>query len=248
MKIIIYASHIESFKKLNLVKYNIENVLNNVDKIYVIYSTKGCDDDFEIKNNLKNFCVNKNIEIHNVENNGYDFWKYKHGIEIIKNIEYEYVILMNDSFTIVRQIDDIFKNINKKILEDKYEYLGFLESSDGRMRHYQSWFWVFSPITLKYFNENILTTKYDNKIDNIRKYELGGSNQLIKMFKSTSLFNFNVKRNIFYHHPDKYIKIFGDIFPIVKNNLFSNDFMNFNKLRDKRIDSKIPDKILKILL
>ena len=67
-------------------------------------------------------------------------------------------------------------------------------------------------------------------------------------FFTSLLYNFDVKKNIFYHHPEKYIEALQDGFPIIKNNLFSKKFMKSHRLhRDKQIDSFISPEILSIL-
>lgn len=245
MKVIIYASHIENEDKILLIQKNMEYLKLCVDLIYIIYSIK--EQDIKLKNKLIDIYDDNSVRLFYVENSGYDFWKYKQGIELINSLERDYTILMNDSITITRQVDELFNTINDNVINNNIEYLGLLESTE-RIKHYQSWFWVLTPKVLEYFDKNILKIKYENKDDNIKYYELRGSNALIKLFKSKSLYNFDVKKNIFYHHPEKYIEALQDGFPIIKNNLFSKKFMKSHRLnRDKKIDSFISPEILSIL-
>jgi hypothetical protein len=89
---------------------NYKNILRNIYKyskqVIFVYSTnKKYDIDFDyIYTNFPNTYIKE------VENKGYDMFKYNEGLKYIinNNISYDYILLTNDSFKFTRDISDFF--------------------------------------------------------------------------------------------------------------------------------------------
>ena len=248
-KIIIYACHIKSEYQLQIINHNLNIIKPFSNLILIVYSLEEQNKtiDKKLLEWKKNISI---ISLQKVINKGYDFEKYKIGIKILikekKLNSINYVILMNDSFFFIRPIDDIFTELDRKIAKN-YQFIGFLKSKEIK-NHYQSWFWCLNyKIVMKLYNI-IKNRYYDNKQKIINNFEVDISNKFINNFKSDCLYNFDISKNMFYHHPDIYQEKLDDGFPIVKCNLFSAKFREkYNFKLPPNIDAYIPKDIFTIV-
>jgi hypothetical protein len=136
----------------------------------------------------------ENINFIFVKNEGYDFKKYRVGLEKKKD-QSRYTLLMNDSFFITRNIPDVLNKIDKKMKKGE-KFIGFMESSEVKT-HFQSWFWIIHE-NLKNDIISMLSDKVlnQNKLNLIRDCEIGISNYLIKKVKSGSIYKIKNNKEI----------------------------------------------------
>lgn len=178
-KCCIYASHIKDESMLEILKCNINLILNNVDKIYFVYSS-----DIGFCNIMDS---NKDkIEYIKVNNVGLDLAKYYFGLKHIQK-KYDWYILINDSITFLREIKDLFLILNYC---DCYDFVGLIDSNEIKY-HYQSFYWcVQNNIKLQIFNDFCNINSKNSKNDLIKKYEVEFSNNIIQNYETLSLFKF----------------------------------------------------------
>jgi len=188
----------------------------------------------ELENQIKDIFISLQQEITNlkvyckIKNEGYDFRKHLYTIKQFqeeKLYDNDYILMMNDSVIPTNSISFNAAMINLESFINKgYEFIGFVESNQI-MRHYQSWFWCCNKSTINWILMQIENIVYsENKDEIIRKLEVGLSNNLIRNKKCATLYDFNVKENIFYHHHGVYIKALNNGFPFLKKNYFSKVF------------------------
>lgn len=237
--IVSYACHVNSIKELKLIEHNLSIISKNCNMIFVTYSVSS--------NIVNKFKVNDifllfetkiyNVKIYgHVKNEGYDFYKHLINIKKIRqsNIYDDYILMMNDSVTITN-IDSYNKSMLKvlQFINENYDFIGFLESFESKIKHYQSWFWCFNKNTINYVIIEIekKCKLCKKKIDFINLIELEVSNNLIKNKnkKCISLYNFNVEYNLFYHHSDIFLDALKNKFPFIKKNMNkeNTDIINF---------------------
>ena len=252
--LISYACHINSYKDLNLIKNSLLIISKKYKFIGITYSINSKVID---ENKIKDIFLSMQKEIINlkvygkIKNKGYDFRKHVYTIKKFKeeNLHENYILMMNDS--IIPISSTIFNKSMCNLLlfmNDGYEFIGFLASNEI-MRHYQSWFWCCDKSTINGILEQIENIVYsENKNDIVMKLEVGISNNLIKNKKCNTLYDFNIKKNLFYHHPDVYIKALHNGFPFLKKNYFSDKFRKTHKLKlHKEIFDYLPENILKFI-
>lgn len=228
-----YACHINSYKDIELIKHNLLIISRKCKIIGIAYSLNHNLNKNIIENQFKSLQQNIiKIKLCNeVENKGYDFRKHLYNIQKIQKNNLhnnEYILMMNDSVITINAntFDKSMHNL-ELLINDKYEFIGFLESNEIK-KHYQSWFWCADKNTINWILiqiENILCSCSEDKNDFIL-IEVNLSNYLIKNNKSGVLYNFDIERNLFYHHPDIYLKALYNGFPFLKKNYFSDHFHN----------------------
>ena len=182
--ILIVACHIK--KNFDIVKNNI-SYFNNF-KVILVYSFEpNADITF---NNLPDNVV----LIEDTENVYYDFYKYKLAWEYINSnkINYNWVLVTNDSFIITGNIDTI---INTIINDTKLDYIGILEVNEHIFEnnkpklHYQSWWLNFKKNSFDYFiNQLKFKPVHTNVKMIIDNFEIDLSNKMINKFKSKCIF------------------------------------------------------------
>ena len=255
--IISYAVHINFYDDFEILNYCLDIISKKCKMICISYSLDSSLNENEIKNRFKLIQnKNKNLKIYNkVENKGRDFYKHFNNIMKIKeeNIYNKncYILLMNDTVIPINSI--LFNNTILKIeslINEGYNFIGLLKSYEIKI-HYQSWFWCCDKNTI-----NIIL-KIFSKIDfNIIQRELAVklefnlSNRIInkKKMKSTALYDFNIKNNLFYHHNDIYIEALNNGFPFLKKNYFTEQFRKKNKLeKNNQIYFYLPKTIINYL-
>lgn len=201
---------------------NYKNILDEIIKytnnILIIYSINP-DYDIDIKyiNNLSN---NKNIYMIEVENIGYDFYKYNIGIQYsLQNIKFDRIILLNDSFQFTRSIEDFISYI--KLSHNKFNLIGLNNSYEIKI-HIQSFILSFDKYICnefiqyhkKYFN------KYHTLRDIIDIFEIGFTNYIINNYKyKTDTFYYIISNNNPYLEPEysNLIQLYN--YPIKKTKL-----------------------------
>lgn len=220
IKDLVYVSHLDSKSKIPLVEYNLKQLRPFFEKIIIVYSSINSKNIF-----LKNgFCGLNEEEINLIPNKGYDFGKYKFGLEKINSSGDHHTAIINDSVSVIKSLNDIFSRINF-LINQGFDYIGFLGSEEIKS-HYQSWFWVLNNKAVDYFIKNVnIDLKTKRQI--IRHNEVGISNQMISNFKSCSLFNHAT--NIFYRQPNVILRYISDGFPFIKNNIFDHRFLKRGK-------------------
>ena len=250
---LVYACHVKNNYWDKLINYNLSKLINHCNNIYIVYSiSDGVNSDLFEKN-----IIYENVNFIKVDNEGYDFKKYKIGL-LSMNIPSNYdwniylnrypdlktafgddiveaekhwfecgmvegrscqtdtnnsVILMNDSFILTRNIDDIINNIQKKI-SNNVKFIG-LTRSDEIVKHYQSFFWVLNynliQILCDLLTPNRLdTSKGSNNI--IMKCEVELSNLFINRYKSEFIYHANRDGILL----NKLEKLLDNGYPIIK--------------------------------
>jgi hypothetical protein len=214
VKNLVYVSYIDKPSKIDLVEYNFNKIKSFFDNAVFVYSS------YNKKPLPRNFCGLSDENLILAPNDGYDFSKYKLGIQKFLDSPMSYTTIFNDSVSIVGPLDPIMLFIEKRFSEE-YEYVGFLKSGEIR-DHFQSWFLNFSEKALIYFYNNILKPVNDKR-EVINEYEVGLSNRMIYMFRSA--FYWGSDANIFYHQSiiDELIRS-KNTFPFLKNNSFKKEF------------------------
>lgn len=187
---LIYACHIKTNNWFKLLIYNLSKISKFCNNIYIIYSVADELDNFNHLNFENNF-DNQKITFLKVNNEGYDFFKWKIGIEHTKPTS-ETIILMNDSFVFIREIDDIMNEIATK-RKNENKFIGFSES-DVNKKHYQSWFWALDHTLIEEFC-NLVTVEKVNcnsgSMNVILNCEIGISNYFINKYSSSSIYYTN---------------------------------------------------------
>ena len=155
-----------------------------------------------------------------VENIGYDFYKYYIGILYCLNyIKFDRIILLNDSFQFIRPIDDFISYI--KLSHNLFNLIGLNNSYEIKI-HIQSFILSFDNYICnefiqyhkKYFN------KYHTLRDIIDIFEINFSNYIINNYKyKTDTFYYITSNNNPYLEPEysNLIKLYN--YPIKKTKL-----------------------------
>lgn len=222
MKTLVYASYLDSSLKIPLVKYNLEQLKPFFEKIILVYSSIDEENIFF----PSGFCELDEKEIFLTKNVGYDFGKYKLGLEKSQINSNSHTAIINDSVSVIQPLEQIFKKIDLLIKQD-FENIGIL-SSDEIKKHYQSWFWVLGRKAQEFCIKNI-NTKLTERQESIINNEVGISNQMTLNFKSYSLFENDT--NIFYKDPNLTLEYIENGFPFIKNNVFDDSFLRGHKLK-----------------
>ena len=202
-----------------------ENYKNILDEIYkytnniiIIYSINP-EYDIEMKY-ITNLSKTKNIYMIEVENIGYDFYKYYVGIiYCLQNIKFDRIILINDSFQFTRSINDFISYI--KLSHNKFNLIGLNNSYEIKI-HIQSFILSFDKEICKEFIQYY--KKYNNKNhklqDIIDVFEIGFSNYIINnnKYKIDTFYYITTNKNP-YLEPEysNLIKLFN--YPIKKTKL-----------------------------
>lgn len=178
-KCCIYASHIKDLEQIEIIRCNINLIINNVCKLIFIYS---CDINFDVK-----LLFNSNkIQYIKVNNIGLDIAKYYYGLNILKE-KYDWYILINDSVIFLRDIKDLFYVLNYC---DYYKFIGLIDSAEIKY-HYQSFYWcIKEEVKLCVLDKFKSVNNNTSKQNLIRGYEVEFSNALLNMHKSLALFKF----------------------------------------------------------
>ncbi|MDA9072502.1 hypothetical protein N9K75_01360 [bacterium] len=123
------------------------------------------------------------------------------------------VILMNDSFIISRNIDDIINKIQEKI-NNEVKFIG-LSRCDMIKQHYQSYFWVLNYNLIPIFCDLLTKDRLDTSngsFNIILKCEVEISNLFINRYKSGFIYSTNQDNLIL----DKLVKLLNNGYPIIK--------------------------------
>jgi len=208
-KCLIYALHIRNLDDIKIIFIQLLIVKPNVDGIFLIYSSTDnivIDDYFDAFNN---------ITILKVENEGYDFIKYKIGL-IMSMRKYDRYILMNDSFIFMRKIDDFFDFID---YSRDAQLIGLLESYEIK-QHYQSFLIVLDNDLARRYIMTIKNTNMVNKI--ITDYEVNLSNEIIRTKKTCSYYKSNDANNANFYNYINYVE--NTMYPIFKKKILHLNF------------------------
>jgi len=183
----VFAIYARNDNYKNILKF----INDHCDMIIIIYS-KNKDYDFDIGylKNLKNYIL---IEVENI---GYDLFKYYIGLEYIisNNIKYSNILLINDSFTFSRNIDDFFSFIKKT----NADFIG-INNSLQLKNHFHSFIWVFDEYIvsefIKYFIKNFKNNMNQKNIVDV--FEIGFSSYIMNKLEyiSKSFYNVNFNGN-----------------------------------------------------
>ena len=168
------------------------------------------------------------------ENIGYDFLSYRVGLESVNFIEYEQIIICNDSvYGPIRPLKNFFKKMNRV----NCDFWGITESYEISY-HLQSYFLVFNSKLIKSAQFKSFwksTIPLNNKNYIIDKYEIGLTKFLIiNKFIPSAFIKINFI-DIIYMIISNYktislYKIVYTLFFYFKNNKFKNIFKNNNKV------------------
>lgn len=216
MKTLVYASHLDSPLKIPLVEYNLQRLKTFFDKIILVYSSID-------KENIflpSGFCGLNQNQIFLIPNKGYDFGKYKFGLEKSISNSTSHAVIINDSVSVIQHPGQIFQKIDQLITEG-FQNIGILSSNEIKT-HYQSWCWILEKKAQDFCIKNI-NTKLQDKQEVIINNEVDISNQMILNFKSCSLFDSDT--NIFYRDANLILKYIESGFPFIKNNAFDDSFL-----------------------
>lgn len=180
---------------------------------------------------MQTFYEKNNIKYYEIDNDtsfGFNKWNY-----LLNKIDYslyDYVIFMNDSFIIQRNINDYINNMIKKDM-DLY---GYNDSSENRY-HYQSYlFSIKSNKVYKFINlinsKKNITRNYHEAVYN---YELQLTDHFVKKdcYLKIAYLPINMKKNIFFQNDYLYNKLqktgilpFTKIKRLTWNPLYKNNF------------------------
>lgn len=248
--LVSYAIHINSYQDLDLIERSLLIISKKCNMIGITYSINSNVIDENIIKDIF-FELQKDIiklKVHGkIINEGYDFRKHLHTIKKFQEekLHKDYILMMNDSIIPINSI-----KYNKAMFDllsfmnEGYEFIGFLASNEI-MKHYQSWFWCCDKSIINWILMEIENLVYcKNKSEIVIKLEVSLSNYLIRNKKCNVLYDFNIKKNLFYHHPHVYIKALENGFPFLKKNYFSEEFRKKNKLKlNKEILNYLPENI-----
>jgi hypothetical protein len=124
------------------------------------------------------YCLNHQIKLKMVVNEGFDFGMWYKGLSSIDALQYDRIALVNDSCVLFRPLDDFFRWADSCDLD----YCGMVDSIDVSY-HIQSYFVVVNkkaiPSVVEYFEEKGLISTTDIW-DIVVTYELGLSAHLLK--------------------------------------------------------------------
>lgn len=175
-----YPTHLNTY-------YWLYNLLQSLSfkKIYIIYSE--LDTETESNNYLFEQFQHQNIKIIKVKNIGYDFYKYFHGMKMIKTLNetYSKVWLINDSF-FVDNIDDL-KNKYWKLYNNKI--IGCYSCSIFK-KHLQSYLLILDKNSLNYYMNFLKSYTFKKITNNIEKM------QLVKDLEVNLNHNYIIKNNL----------------------------------------------------
>ena len=123
------------------------------------------------------------------------------------------VVLMNDSFILCRDINDIMESIQEKINKD-VQFIGLSRACHPRV-HYQSYFWVLNynlvPILCDHLTECRLDTR--NGSNNIiQKCEVDLSHLFIDRYKTDFIYDTNFDNMIV----DRLVNLLEIGYPVIK--------------------------------
>ena len=248
--LVSYAIHINSYQDLNLIEKNLLIISKKCKIIGITYSINS---DVIDENKIKDIFLSLQKDIINlkvygkIKNEGYDFRKHLHTIKKFKEekLYNYYFLMMNDSVISISSITFNKAMFNLLSFMNKgYEFIGLLKSNEI-MKHYQSWFWCCDKSTINWILMQIENIVYsENKQDIVQKLEVGLSNNLIRNKRCIALYDFNIRGNLFYHHPDVYIKALHNGFPFLKKNYFIKEFRKKNRIKlHKEILDYLPENI-----
>ena len=198
---------------------NYINIINELSKYFntfiIIYSINpSYPIDFNYLNNLSK---KNHIHLIDVENIGYDFYKYFIGIKYIFNyIKFDRILLINDSFYFTRPIDDFITYI--KFSHKYYNLLGLNNSNEIKL-HIQSFILSFDKIIcyefIDYFNKHF---KINHSLRNIIDiFEIDFNNFIINNYK-TDCFYYITSNNNPYLEPElsNLIKLYNYLIKKIK--------------------------------
>jgi hypothetical protein len=222
--ILVMACHFKNKYKTKIVKNNLSKFNNFT--VILVYSTEIGDIDFS---EFNNFTV-----IHDKLNTFYDFGKYKLAYNYIKqnNLNFNKILVMNDSIFIADNISWITEDILKNTTDD---FIGILETNDAIFEntplkvHYQSWWLTFNKRAFNYWAERIVyDSKYSDILNLINDLEINLCNEMIRKFKSSAIFKKEEDHNIFIkpYFMEKYF--YGKNFKFLKIKHQSNLIDNQN--------------------
>lgn len=208
---LFYACHIKTNNWGKLLKHNISKISNYCSNIYIIYSI---DENLHDFNQLffENQFDNPNIILMKVDNYGYDFFKWKVCLERHQTFS-NTIILMNDSFVFIKDIDNIMNEIKTKINND-VKFIGFSES-DINKKHYQSWFWVLDNSLISEFCSMVTDESVNcenGSMNVILNCEIEISNYFINKYISCSIYHTNSDNLIL----ESLEKLIDNGYPVVK--------------------------------
>lgn len=236
MKTLIYASYLNSPSKIPLIEYNLKQLQPFFDSVIIVYSS------IDEENILlpTGFCGLSENEIFLIPNIGYDFAKYKFGLQKTQQNPTSHTAIINDSVSVIKPLEKIFEKIDL-LINEGFENIGIL-GSDEIKPHYQSWCWILGKKAQDFCIKNI-NTNLPNKGHVIVNNEVEISNKMISNFKSCSLFSSAL--NLFYRNPN----LTGYIekgFPFIKNNAFNDRFLKAHGLQFNKAltDSKYVNEIV----
>jgi|SaaInlStandDraft_1057018.scaffolds.fasta_scaffold14386_3 hypothetical protein len=249
--LVSYAIHINSYQDLKLIENSLLIISKKCKIIGITYSINS---DVIDENKIKDIFLLLQKDIINlkvygqIKNEGYDFRKHLHTIKKFKEekLYKEYILMMNDSVIPISS-----SRFNKTMfnllsfMNEGYEFIGLLVSNEIK-KHYQSWFWCCDKSTMNWILMQIEKIVYsENKTEFVIKLEVGLSNYLIRNKRCIGLYNFNIKKNLFYHHSNVYIKALHNGFPFLKKNYFIKEFRKKYRLKlHKEILNYLPENII----
>lgn len=123
------------------------------------------------------------------------------------------VILINDSFILSRNIDDIMNKIQEKIING-VKFIG-LSRSDIIKQHYQSYFWVLNYNLIPFFCDLLTEERLDiskGSHNIIMNCEVEISNLFINRYKSDFIYHTNSANLLV----DSLIKLLNKGYPVIK--------------------------------
>jgi len=201
---------------------NYKNLLDEIKKycndIIIIYSINP---DYELDiEYIDNMSINNNIYMIEVNNIGYDFYKYYVGILYsLNNLIFDRIILINDSFQFTRSIYDFISYI--KLSHNIFNLIGLNNSYEIKL-HIQSFIlsfdkkicYEFIQYYKKYYNIN------HNLQNIIHIFEIGFSNYIINNINyETDTFYYITSNNNPYLQPEYNIIIKLYNYPIKKTKI-----------------------------
>ena len=205
--IAIIACHTNSHLKYHSIINNINKIYNKIKYFNIIDSN-----DALFSSNLKKYYENDSkLGVHElIDNNNFlDFGKWSYIIKnfIIKyNLNYDYILLLNDSILITHNIDDFFnENIN-----NNYDLYAYNDSSQLDIYHYQSFLFFISKNIEKDFISFIESKKdinsYQDIINNI-ELNLNKITENNNCFIKLAYYDNNYCKNLIWHNESLYNKL-----------------------------------------
>jgi lipopolysaccharide biosynthesis protein len=167
----LYSSYFTAHSIPYYVRFYLEQLLPHVSKLVFINNDK------QLTEESLSFLRTKGIEIMMVANEGYDFGMWSKGFTQYNAMNYQRVVLVNDSCVLFKDLADDFRRINSS----DADYIGMV-ISDRYATHLQSFFLVINEKAIShvasYFNHHGLVSDYSQVIET---YEIGLTQKLMEL-------------------------------------------------------------------